>query len=169
MKKDSSSDITSAYPQWRQYIPRSRKKTRGVIAENEERQSRRAAGKLLLVRFLICSINSVWLETYVFSFSGKDRNLNIVELLCQQCTKFFHESCIGYQLGKLLPFSMNYSFVCKNCSPTGLETYRKSQASKLPQSMIQPPRDNHLHPLLTTLSHYTDVHHCDREHATGER
>lgn len=70
------------------------------------------------------------------NFSGKERNLNIVELLCQQCSKFYHESCIGYQLGKLLPFSMNYTFVCKNCSATGLETYRKSQASKCPQILL---------------------------------
>lgn len=61
-------------------------------------------------------------------YCGKDRNLNIVELLCANCTRWFHESCIGYQLGKLVPFLHNYVFLCKNCSPTGLETFRKSQA-----------------------------------------
>lgn len=61
-------------------------------------------------------------------YCGKDRNLNIVELLCANCTRWFHESCIGYQLGKLVPFLYNYVFLCKNCSPTGLETFRKSQA-----------------------------------------
>lgn len=69
-------------------------------------------------------------------FSGKDRNLNIVELLCCNCNKYFHESCIGYQLGKLLPFSMNYTFSCKNCSPTGLESFKKTQASMLPSTLI---------------------------------
>ncbi|RZC38181.1 set1/Ash2 histone methyltransferase complex subunit ASH2 [Asbolus verrucosus] len=61
-------------------------------------------------------------------YCGKDRNLNIVELLCANCSRWFHESCIGYQLGKLVPFLSNYVFLCKNCSPTGLENFKKSQA-----------------------------------------
>ncbi|KAL1506408.1 hypothetical protein ABEB36_005778 [Hypothenemus hampei] len=61
-------------------------------------------------------------------YCAKDRNLNLVELLCANCSRWFHESCIGYQLGKLVPFLSNYVFLCKNCSPTGLETFRKSQA-----------------------------------------
>ncbi|XP_044263008.1 set1/Ash2 histone methyltransferase complex subunit ASH2 isoform X1 [Tribolium madens] len=61
-------------------------------------------------------------------YCGKDRNLNIVELLCANCSRWFHESCIGYQLGKLVPFMANYIFLCKNCSPTGLESFKKSQA-----------------------------------------
>ncbi|CAH2015499.1 unnamed protein product [Acanthoscelides obtectus] len=61
-------------------------------------------------------------------YCGKDRNLNIIELLCANCNRWFHESCIGYQLGKLVPFLTNYVFLCKNCSPTGLETFKKSQA-----------------------------------------
>jgi Set1/Ash2 histone methyltransferase complex subunit ASH2 len=32
-------------------------------------------------------------------------------------------------MGKLLSFSMNYSFCCKFCSPTGLETYRRNSAT----------------------------------------
>lgn len=64
--------------------------------------------------------------------SGKERNLNAIELLCATCSRWIHESCITYQLGKgkLLPFITNYIFVCKNCSATGLESFRKSQASK---------------------------------------
>ncbi|XP_066141049.1 set1/Ash2 histone methyltransferase complex subunit ASH2 isoform X1 [Euwallacea fornicatus] len=61
-------------------------------------------------------------------YCGKERNLNIVELLCANCSRWYHESCIGYQLGKLVPFLSNYVFICKNCSQTGLETFRKSQA-----------------------------------------
>ncbi|RZF45283.1 hypothetical protein LSTR_LSTR015850, partial [Laodelphax striatellus] len=61
-------------------------------------------------------------------YCGKERNLNIVELLCANCNRWFHESCIGYQLGKLAPFMMNYIFVCKNCLPTGLESFKKTQA-----------------------------------------
>ena len=66
-----------------------------------------------------------------FVYSGKDRNLNIAELLCASCNRWYHESCIGYQLGKLVPFMTNYLFICKNCSPTGLETFKKNQARKL--------------------------------------
>lgn len=76
----------------------------------------------------------VWITitslSFVYIFSGKERNLNIVELLCVTCSHWYHESCIGYQLGKLLPFLTNYTFVCKNCSTTGLETFKKSQACK---------------------------------------
>lgn len=71
------------------------------------------------------------------NFSGKDRNLNIVELLCANCARWFHESCIGYQLGKLVPFLFNYVFHCKNCSPTGLEMFRKSQAREFFDSTLQ--------------------------------
>ncbi|XP_011177637.2 set1/Ash2 histone methyltransferase complex subunit ASH2 isoform X4 [Zeugodacus cucurbitae] len=68
-------------------------------------------------------------------YCGKERNLNIVELLCSNCSRWFHESCIGYQLGKLVPFITNYVFVCKNCSQSGLEVFRKSQAT-IPQMCI---------------------------------
>ncbi|XP_031619371.1 set1/Ash2 histone methyltransferase complex subunit ASH2 isoform X1 [Contarinia nasturtii] len=62
-------------------------------------------------------------------YCGKDRNLNILELLCATCYHWFHESCIGFQMGKLIPFATNYIFFCKNCSPTGLESFRKCQAT----------------------------------------
>ncbi|KAF2879201.1 hypothetical protein ILUMI_26956 [Ignelater luminosus] len=75
------------------------------------------------------------LEPQSNCYCGKDRNLNIVELLCANCNRWFHESCIGYQLGKLVPFLANYIFLCKNCSPTGLESFRKSQA-QIPQMCV---------------------------------
>ncbi|KAL0280936.1 UNVERIFIED_CONTAM: hypothetical protein PYX00_002085 [Menopon gallinae] len=68
-------------------------------------------------------------------YCGKDRNLNICELLCSTCLRWYHESCISYQLGKLVPFMVNYHFVCKNCSPTGLESFKKIQAT-FPQICI---------------------------------
>ncbi|KAJ8683163.1 hypothetical protein QAD02_018955 [Eretmocerus hayati] len=68
-------------------------------------------------------------------YCGKDRNLNIAELLCTSCLRWFHESCIGYQLGKLVPFMMNYVFICKNCSQTGLESFKKNQA-QFPQMCV---------------------------------
>ena len=78
--------------------------------------------------YLICLIVVV---CKFFFCSGKERNLNILELLCATCYRWFHESCIGFQMGKLIPFSTNYIFFCKNCSNTGLESFRKCQASKL--------------------------------------
>ncbi|KAM8704008.1 hypothetical protein ACLKA7_008607 [Drosophila subpalustris] len=64
-------------------------------------------------------------------YCGKERNLNTIELLCATCSRWIHESCITYQLGKgkILPFITNYIFVCKNCSATGLESFRKNQAT----------------------------------------
>lgn len=38
-------------------------------------------------------------------------------------------------MGKLLPFSMNYIFICKNCNVSKLESYRRTQAS-IPQMCI---------------------------------
>lgn len=61
-------------------------------------------------------------------YCSKERNLNIVELYCATCLRWFHESCISSQLGKLVPFMMNYVFLCKNCSPTGMESFKKNQA-----------------------------------------
>ncbi|XP_037868744.1 set1/Ash2 histone methyltransferase complex subunit ASH2 isoform X1 [Bombyx mori] len=72
--------------------------------------------------------NKTSAESQGTCYCGKDRNLNIAELLCASCNRWFHESCIGYQLGKLVPFMTNYLFICKNCSPTGLETFKKNQA-----------------------------------------
>ncbi|XP_014237244.1 set1/Ash2 histone methyltransferase complex subunit ASH2 isoform X1 [Trichogramma pretiosum] len=68
-------------------------------------------------------------------YCGKERNLNIIELLCSNCRKWFHESCISYQLGKLVPFMTNYVFTCKNCSQTGLESFKKNQA-QFPQMCV---------------------------------
>lgn len=63
-------------------------------------------------------------------YCGKERTVGTVELLCATCSKWFHEPCIGVQLGKLIPFATNYVFVCKGCTPNGVETFRKCQASK---------------------------------------
>lgn len=68
-------------------------------------------------------------------YCGKVRNLNIVELLCANCNTWFHESCIGYQIGQAVPFMMNYIFFCKRCSPTCLEIFKKNQAT-IPQLCV---------------------------------
>ncbi|XP_055849029.1 set1/Ash2 histone methyltransferase complex subunit ASH2 [Episyrphus balteatus] len=74
-------------------------------------------------------------DTPGICYCGKDRNLNIVELLCANCNRWHHESCISYQLGRLVPFITNYVFICKNCSPSGLESFRKTQAT-IPQMCV---------------------------------
>lgn len=86
----------------------------------------RISGRRWVFCFFFVYALFVW-----FDFSGKDRNLNILELLCATCSRWFHESCIGFQLGKMVPFATNYTFFCKNCSPTGLESFRKNMACKL--------------------------------------
>ena len=70
--------------------------------------------------------------TFFLVSSGKERNLNIAELLCASCSCWFHESCIGYKLDKLVPFMTNYVFTCKNCSFTGLESFKKNQSREYP-------------------------------------
>ncbi|XP_018013745.1 set1/Ash2 histone methyltransferase complex subunit ASH2 [Hyalella azteca] len=61
-------------------------------------------------------------------YCGKLRTLGSTELMCQLCGSWFHESCISYQLGQLVPFMLNYSFTCKTCSPSGVEQFKKAQA-----------------------------------------
>ncbi|KAG8190783.1 hypothetical protein JTE90_005819 [Oedothorax gibbosus] len=60
-------------------------------------------------------------------YCGKGRNLNIVELQCGGCSKWFHESCLSISLGKCLPFMSYYSFCCKHCTTSGAETFSKKQ------------------------------------------
>lgn len=91
----------------------------------------------------------------VFTHSGKDRNMNIVELFCATCLRWFHESCISYQLGKLVPFMMNYVFFCKNCSPTGLESFKKNQARRFP-FVLQSTITNYM----PTLFFIQNLHKC---------
>ncbi|KAL5284524.1 ASH2L family protein [Megaselia abdita] len=62
-------------------------------------------------------------------YCGKKRNLSLVDLLCHGCSKWFHEACISFPMGKLVPFNTNYMFVCKACSPNGLENFKKNQAT----------------------------------------
>lgn len=97
-----------------------------------------------------------------FDFSGKDRNLNILELLCATCSRWFHESCIGFQLGKMVPFATNYTFFCKNCSPTGLESFRKSLACKLAAEFHSSRCAN-----CSRCSHFTDVRYGHRQFAAS--
>lgn len=61
-------------------------------------------------------------------YCSKLRNLNSVELMCWTCGTWYHESCITLQMGKLMPFMVNYSLTCKNCSTTGIELFKKHQA-----------------------------------------
>lgn len=60
-------------------------------------------------------------------YCGKGRNMDIVELQCGSCSKFFHDRCISLSLGKCIPFMTNYTFTCKLCSSAGSETFSKKQ------------------------------------------
>ncbi|KAK5649847.1 hypothetical protein RI129_000876 [Pyrocoelia pectoralis] len=99
------------------------------IETNEEKSSDVDSDLMLHLKINDSEKNETkLLESQLNCYCGKDRNLNIIELLCANCNRWFHESCISYQLGKLVPFLSNYIFLCKNCSPTGLESFKKSQA-----------------------------------------
>lgn len=62
-------------------------------------------------------------------YCGKERNLNIVELQCLACLKWFHDTCLSSPLGKCVPFMTNYTFSCKRCNPAGIENFSKKQAN----------------------------------------
>lgn len=63
-------------------------------------------------------------------YCAKERSVGTVELLCATCNKWFHERCITVPLGKLIPFASNYVFFCKACTPSGVESFRRCQASE---------------------------------------
>ena len=65
-----------------------------------------------------------------FCYCGKDRNLDVVELQCAKCLRWFHENCITTtNIGKLVKFMTCYTFVCKLCSPNQMECFTKRQTS----------------------------------------
>ncbi|GAB6028371.1 transcription factor, contains a PHD finger motif [Chamberlinius hualienensis] len=59
----------------------------------------------------------------------KERIPNAVELLCGSCCRWFHESCLSFPLGKCVPFMTNYTFLCKECNPSGIELFNKRQST----------------------------------------
>lgn len=66
-------------------------------------------------------------------YCAQERSVGSVELLCATCNKWFHERCISVPLGgKLIPFASNYVFFCKACTPSGVESFRRCQASRCP-------------------------------------
>ncbi|XP_064457594.1 set1/Ash2 histone methyltransferase complex subunit ASH2-like [Ornithodoros turicata] len=60
-------------------------------------------------------------------YCGKERNMNIVELQCIACLKWFHDTCLSLPIGKCVPFMTNYTFSCKQCNPSGTENFTKKQ------------------------------------------
>ncbi|KAL1432020.1 hypothetical protein MTO96_013690 [Rhipicephalus appendiculatus] len=62
-------------------------------------------------------------------YCGKGRNMNIIELQCGSCSKYFHDTCLSSPLGKCVPFMTNYTFSCKLCSSAGSETFSKKQSN----------------------------------------
>uniref|UniRef100_T1INU9 B30.2/SPRY domain-containing protein n=1 Tax=Strigamia maritima TaxID=126957 RepID=T1INU9_STRMM len=69
------------------------------------------------------------LEPEGICYCTKERNFNTVELQCGSCFNWFHEKCVSVMTGKCVPFMTNYSFCCKMCSPTGIESFTKKQAN----------------------------------------
>lgn len=63
-------------------------------------------------------------------YCGKGRNLDVIELQCERCTKWFHQSCIKLELPRLVKFLTCYNFVCKDCHPKGDEAFEKKTTSK---------------------------------------
>ncbi|XP_050052258.1 set1/Ash2 histone methyltransferase complex subunit ASH2 [Dermacentor andersoni] len=62
-------------------------------------------------------------------YCGKGRNMNVVELQCIACLKWFHDTCLSLPLGKCVPFMTNYTFSCKLCNPAGNENFSKKQSN----------------------------------------
>ncbi|KAK8758927.1 hypothetical protein V5799_003437, partial [Amblyomma americanum] len=57
------------------------------------------------------------------------RNMNLIEVQCIACLKWFHDVCLSIPLGKSLPFMTNYTFTCKLCNPSGNESFSKKQSN----------------------------------------
>ncbi|KAH8397720.1 hypothetical protein KR215_010587 [Drosophila sulfurigaster] len=106
---EANSDLNFGMEDDKPQLPEQRSSAGGILC-SESRENPNAAG--------VC-------------YCGKERNLNIIELLCATCSRWIHETCITHQFGKarILPFITNYIFVCKNCSGAGQESFRKNQAT----------------------------------------
>ncbi|KAL3875354.1 hypothetical protein ACJMK2_033311 [Sinanodonta woodiana] len=62
-------------------------------------------------------------------YCGKARNLGAVEIQCSVCSNWFHAECTSCYIGTCIPFMCNYVYSCRRCSPSGLESFNKKQAS----------------------------------------
>lgn len=69
-------------------------------------------------------------------YCGKDRNLELIDFQCARCLRWFHQNCITINLGRVVQFMTSYTFVCKNCSPTQVESFAKRNASMFLWSFI---------------------------------
>ncbi|PIK52591.1 putative set1/Ash2 histone methyltransferase complex subunit ASH2-like [Apostichopus japonicus] len=58
-------------------------------------------------------------------YCGRGRNLDVVELQCSICMKWFHKDCLSINLGNCIPFMMSYTFCCKRCNPNNVEMYSR--------------------------------------------
>ncbi|KAJ8022757.1 Set1/Ash2 histone methyltransferase complex subunit ASH2 [Holothuria leucospilota] len=64
-------------------------------------------------------------EKPALCYCGKGRNLDVVELQCSICMKWFHKDCLSINLGNCIPFMMSYTFCCKRCNPNNIEMYSR--------------------------------------------
>lgn len=63
-------------------------------------------------------------------YCGQERSLEIVDLQCAKCLKWFHQHCLSAKVGRLVKFMTCYTFVCKNCSTNQIESFMKRSTSK---------------------------------------
>ncbi|XP_030835126.1 set1/Ash2 histone methyltransferase complex subunit ASH2 isoform X1 [Strongylocentrotus purpuratus] len=63
-------------------------------------------------------------------YCGEGRNYEDVELQCNQCFKWFHKACITtVNVVNTLPYMTTYTFCCKNCNVSKLETFSRKVAN----------------------------------------
>lgn len=73
--------------------------------------------------------NDISRNTSINCYCDKDRDLNVIELQCMRCLKWFHNHCIQIKIGRSLQFMTCYSFLCKYCSPQHTESFSRRQTS----------------------------------------
>ncbi|XP_063968813.1 set1/Ash2 histone methyltransferase complex subunit ASH2-like [Lytechinus pictus] len=63
-------------------------------------------------------------------YCGEGRSYEDVELQCNQCFKWFHKACIKtVSVANTVPFMTTYTFCCKNCNVSKLETFSRKVAN----------------------------------------
>ncbi|CEJ00238.1 hypothetical protein RMCBS344292_14299 [Rhizopus microsporus] len=76
----------------------------------------------------------VWNDTHTlnsqnkYCYCGKDRNLLQVSLQCRFCKNWFHIECTTVANPPDILFTTNYTFVCRNCNESHVETFERTTA-----------------------------------------
>ncbi|CAD5116960.1 DgyrCDS5799 [Dimorphilus gyrociliatus] len=70
------------------------------------------------------------LDEFGECYCGKERKIGSVEYQCNQCLQFCHQECINCYIpnrDKNVPFTTNYTFTCKRCTPQNIENFSRKQ------------------------------------------